>query len=110
MRGPYDLDFVTDYVEVGSIGVYMLGAFGRTGLYVGRSDTDLLSRIESSAKQGWRPQRYLYFWFEYTTSPMRAYKRECELWHKWMPPDNKNHPAVPPGTNWRCPVRGCPYS
>lgn len=106
MEGSYDLDLVRDYIEAGSMGVYMLGRYGDYVHYVGRSDTDLQREIIDSARQG----SYLYFWFEYATSRMRAYKRECELWHKWAPPDNKNHPAVPPGTNWRCPVGGCPYS
>jgi hypothetical protein len=41
---------------------------------------------------------------------MRAYQLECEWYHKYNPSDNSTHPAVPPGTNWRCPVHGCQWS
>jgi len=109
MRGPYSLEFLEDYVEPNTIGVYMLGGWGYSKLYVGRSDTNLLSRIKTSAVEGWPSQRYLFFWYEYATSAMRAYKLECKLWHKYQPPDNVNHPAQPWGMNWKCPVQGCLY-
>lgn len=108
MDGPYDLELVRDYVKAGSIGVYMLGRYGDYVHYIGRSDTDLQAEILNAAL--YRGRRCLYFWFEYATSAMRAYKRECELWHHYYPPDNRNHPAKPWDTNWRCPVSDCRYS
>ena len=107
MPGPYDLESVRDRVEATSMGVYMLGRYSDSIHYVGRSDTNLQSEILHAGY--YRERRYLHFWFEYSTSPMRAYKRECELWHDYGPPDNTNHPAKPWGSNWRCPVEGCPY-
>jgi hypothetical protein len=105
MSGPYSVTDVNTFVTKMSAGVYILSRDGKVAHYVGRSDTDLASRIKSSLNQG-----YNYFWFEYADSPMRAYYLECEWYHKYNPPDNSNHPAVPPGTYWRCPVQGCPWS
>jgi len=105
MKGRYSLALVRAYVVPGKIGVYMLGRYGDYVHYVGRSDTDLMREMLDAAKRG----RYLYFWFQYSPSPMRAYKTECRLWHRHKPSDNTNHLARPADTGWRCPVKGCPY-
>lgn len=107
MKGSYLISRLGFYVKETSPGAYILSRDGRTVHYVGRSDTDLAARIKSPAEER---SSYKYFWFEYTTSPMRAYYLECEWWHKYAPPDNDNHPAVPPGTYWKCPVPGCRWS
>ena len=111
MKGPYRLEFIADYVEPGYMGVYMLGRYTNYVHYVGRSDSDLIWEIRHAAF--YRGRRYVYFWFEYTSSPMRAYKRECELWHKhggeFGRLDNQNHPAKPWYANWKCPIEDCPY-
>lgn len=106
LMGPYSINSVDLYVTRASPGVYILSRDGRTAAYVGRSDTDVGSRIKQSITEGY----YTHFWFEYVTFPRDAYLKECEYYHKYDPPDNTNHPAVPPGTNWRCPVIGCPWS
>jgi hypothetical protein len=106
LNGPYYVGDLDRIVAAGAVGVYILSRDGRTAHYVGRSDADLRTRIWQSAQA----DGYLYFWFGYETSPMNAYRAECVLWHRYQPPDNLNHPAVPPGTNWRCPVSGCPWS
>lgn len=90
----------------GCMGVYVLSKDGRTASYVGRSDSDLQRRIASSAAEG----SYIHFWFDYATSPMDAYKYECELYHHYTPSDNEIHPQVPVNSNWRCPIRGCEWS
>lgn len=105
MSGPYLITDVKVHVTKEQAGVYILSRDGKVAHYVGRSDTDVASRIVNSSGQD-----YKYFWFEYAESPMRAYYLECEWYHKYNPPDNSNHPAVPPGTYWRCPVQGCPWS
>lgn len=107
MKGPYSLSQVDSYVKRGSPGAYILTRDGKGAHYVGLSNTDLVSRIKNSARE---EAGYQYFWFEYAISPMRAYYLECEWYHKYDPPDNTNHPAAPPGTSWRCPVPGCPWS
>ena len=66
------------------MGVYVLSRNGTSQSYVGRSDSDLRQRIVSSASEG----NYRSFWFDYASSPMDAYKYECELYHKYNPPDN----------------------
>lgn len=103
--GPFPLSQVTLRVVVNAPGVYVLSRDGRTAAYVGRSDGDVRNRLLQSSGQG----RYTYFWFDYATSPMQAYKSECELYHTYNPPDNVVHPAVPSGMNWRCPILGCQW-
>ena len=105
MSGPYSVDDIYK-VESDCIGVYALSRNGTTIHYVGRSDSDLRGRLRKSIMEG---EGYQYFWFAYETSPMRAYKRECILYHRYNPVDNTVHPAVPANMNWRCPVRGCPW-
>jgi len=107
MQGPYPISQVSSYVTRVSPGVYILSRDIKVAHYIGRSDTDLASRISNSAREG---RNYQYFWFEYTTSPMQAYYLEYEWYHKYVPADNIYHPAAPPGTYWRCPIIGCPWS
>lgn len=107
LTGPFSINGVDLYVTRTSPGVYILSKDGKTAAYVGRSDTDVGFRIKQSSREGYG---YTYFWFEYATSPRDAYLKECEYYHKYNPPDNDSHPAVPFGTNWRCPVIGCPWS
>jgi len=107
MKGPYPLSEVYDYVKKTWPGAYILSRDGEVAHYVGRSDKDVASRIKDSAGTA---GDYQYFWFEYASSPMQAYYLECEWYHKYLPPDNTNHPGAPPGTYWLCPVPGCPWS
>jgi hypothetical protein len=107
LQGPFTLSMVYRFVESETIGVYILSRNGRDAHYVGRSDSDLAGRIVQSSNQG---RGYTSFWFDYASSAMQAYKYECELYHKYNPPDNSVHPAVPPLANWRCPVPGCAWS
>jgi len=106
LMGPYSINDVDLYITRASPGIYILSKDGKTASYVGRSDTDVGLRIKQSATEGY----YTHFWFEYASSPRDAYLKECEYYHKYNPADNTNHPAVPFGTNWRCPVIGCPWS
>jgi len=103
--GPLPVSQLALYVRATGPGVYVLSRDGRTAVYVGRSDTDIRGRLRHSATQA----GYTHFWFDYATSPMLAYKYECELYHTYNPPDNLVHPAVPSGMNWRCPVLGCQW-
>jgi hypothetical protein len=112
MEGPYPLEDIDEYVDEDPYGVYLLGRYADHPRYVERSDTNLLWEIKHAAF--YRGRRYLYFWFAYYTSPMRAYKAECWYWHRYGGDagllDNLNHPARPAYTNWKCEVEGCPYS
>lgn len=100
MNGPFKLEDV-DYMVSLTKGAYILSRDGKTAHYVGRSDSNLRTRIKTSANEG---RGYHFFWFETTTSPMKAHQLECEWYHKYSPPDNSIHPAVPGGTYWTCPV------
>lgn len=104
LTGPYNISQVSSVVKATSSGVYILSKDGKSAAYVGRSDTDLAARIPQSAGEG---RGYAAFWFEYTSSAQGAYAKECEYFHKYNPPDNGVHPAVPQGTSWRCPAVGC---
>ena len=106
MKGPYSLRKLDALVETCMIGAYVLSRGGQRVHYVGRSDSNLRARIQQSAKL----DGYTHFWFGYASSPMQGFKAECQLWHRFQPVDNENHPAVPAGANWRCPVRGCQWS
>lgn len=87
-----------------AIGAYILSRDGTTAHYVGRSD-DLANRLRRHIMSG----GYTAFWYERVASPMQAYFRECEWYHKYHPTDNQNHPAVPPEATWKCLVAGCPW-
>lgn len=87
-------------------GVYVFKRNGRVA-YVGRSDSDVNARESQSFGQG----DYDLTSTVYPTSSARqAFLMECRLFHRHDPIDNERHPQVPAGTNWRCPVKGCPLS
>lgn len=104
MRGRFPINEVDKFVIYISPGAYILSRDGRTAHYVGRSDSDVEDPTKRSATERYG---YRYFWFEYASSPMKAYQLECEWYHKFSPSDNSTHPAVPRGANWRCSVSGC---
>ena len=66
-----------------------------------------LTRARRSIRAGEYDSRYRVY---PTSSPRRAFLKECRLYHQHDPIDNSIHPAVPPGTNWRCPHKGCVWS
>lgn len=105
LQGPFPIEEVSARVSAGVMGVYVLSSDGLEPTYVGRSDFDLQRRILQSASEG----DYVAFWFDYATSPMDAYKYECELYHEYNPLDNEIHPAAPENTNWRCPEEKCEW-
>lgn len=104
LMGPYSTNLVDVYITKVAPGVYVLSRDGKVAHYVGRSDIDVGARVKQSSSE---KAGYTHFWFEYAPSPKEAYDMECELYHKYSPPDNINHPAAPLGTNWRCPIAGC---
>lgn len=93
-------------VTTGSIGVYVLdkdqeGPFSTD--YVGRSDTDVASRLKKWVSDG----GFLYFKLKYETTKKAAYELECQIYHALEPVKNKVHPDAPDGTSYTCPVSGC---
>jgi len=74
--------------------------------YVGRSDTDVNSRLRSWVG---KDSRYKQFKYSYATSSKEAFEKECKNYHDFGGSeslDNKDHPQRPEGTNWKCPVCG----
>ena len=87
-------------------GAYILRRSGRVA-YTGRSDKNVVGRAVDSSRFGPYDSEIE---VRIATSARQAYLEECRLYHRHRPADNDRHPAVPPGANWRCPVRGCPWS
>ncbi len=86
-------------------GVYVFyrGEWPGIPAYVGRSDTDLRSRILASAAHHWGIR---WFSFQDAPSPLEAFDLECGYYHTLRPTDNLMHPDAPAGTDIACPVCG----
>jgi hypothetical protein len=67
---------------------------------VGRSDADVNRRLHAYVG------RYSHFKFDYSPSSSTAFEKECSLFHRLNPQDNRIHPTRPAGTLWRCPMCG----
>ncbi len=96
-----DISTIRANVKEGSIGNYWLfdGALGIR--YVGRSDTDLQSRLLRHVDES----PYKSFKFSYAASPKEAYYKECEQYHRYIGSGklmNKNHPDSPDGMSHLC--------
>ena len=103
LLGPYPLTAsdINGEVREKSPGVYALDRSHDDGpfhiSYVGRSDTDLNSRLhEHSGK-------YKRFKYQYQVSPEEAFAKECGLYHEFNPPSTIAHPPRPLGSKWKCP-------
>jgi hypothetical protein len=105
MKGPYDLnkDTIDQEVTRTSPGNYALGSKNDKGKfhvsYVGRSDSDVNSRLKSWVGK----TRHPLFKFSYATSAKAAFEKECQNYHDFKPRYNDNHPDRPTGTGWKCP-------
>lgn len=95
------------YLEFNIAGIYILSRRGEIAHYIGRSDSNIYSRMKKSINEG---EGYTHFWFEYATSSRDAYLKECKYFHLYKPKDNSIHPAVPKGTFWRCLDHTCEWS
>lgn len=103
LRGPFPLtgDGVAKNVTRTSPGAYALGHSDGGSYYiyyVGRSDADVATRLRQHIGE------YRQFKYEYYPSAKAAFEKECRLYHDFKPRDNKNHPARPAGSGWKCPV------
>lgn len=103
LRGPYKLTStgIDSAVTSTSAGAYALGKIidNRFHIhYVGRADYDVATRLKDHV-----PRWYPDFKFEYYGGSLAAFKKECELYHDFNPPDNEVHPARPANTRYRCP-------
>lgn len=105
MKGPYNIPDYLKYVRKGEIGAFVLTRNEKTAHLVGRS-TELFLELKNFAENS----DYKRFWFEKVDSELNAYYLECQWSHKYRPSDNKQHPDVPSGSTWKCPVEGCRFS
>jgi hypothetical protein len=109
LYGNYDLTGpgILAAVSGHSPGVYALGKVENGTFYihyVGRSDTDVSTRLQQHVTK-WYP----HFQFDYFGSAQAAFEKECQLYHDFSPPDNLVHPARPQNSTLSCPVRGCSF-
>ena len=110
MRGPFDFTSakIDEYIPKTSPGNYALGYTKEDGSfipqYVGRSDTDIKQELKSKLSD-----QYKKFEFSYANSPEEAFEKECRNFHDLggsITLHNKNHPARPDNTDWKCPLCG----
>lgn len=108
LDGPYKLDAatITKQVSKTSAGAYALGRLENQTFYVdyvGRSDTDIVKRLNDHARDAKYPQ----FKFSYFSSAKAAFEKECALFHDFggtKTLDNDVHPARPANSGWSCPA------
>jgi len=108
MQGTYNLTSteIDSYVTRTSPGNYALGYVKDKTFfvkYVGRSDSDVNSRLKSHASQ----TKYKSYKFSYATSPKAAFEKECQNFHDFGGSknlDNTIHPDRPNNNGWKCPV------
>ena len=106
MNGPYELTIekIDEVITKTSAGNYALGYVKNKKFivqYVGRADSDLNDRLKDHIDE-----EYEMFKYSYATSPMAAFKKECENYHDFgenKKLDNKIHPDRPDGSSWKCP-------
>ncbi|MEY8684827.1 hypothetical protein AB9N12_01355 [Bacteroides sp. AN502(2024)] len=116
MVGPYRLtdDEINANIESDKIGNYAFGYLNDKGAfvvrYVGRSDTDLRTRIKHGlADRRTNPKmwQYEYFKFSYADTSTEAYIKECKNYHDFGGDRgnllNTSHPDVPNGLEIYCP-------
>lgn len=104
--GPHALNEKTIDQAVRGVGAgaYALGRVDQSGTflisYVGRSDSDLNSRIKQHAG---KYQSFKYAFYQGHANA--AFLAECRLFHDFgaYSLDNKVHPARPQGSSWKCP-------
>jgi hypothetical protein len=103
LYGPYALmsaNIELAITERARAAVYGLGRIAANGkfnaLYVGRSDENLAAELRRFIGQ------YGAFVYGYRSSPLDAFRAECELYHLLEPEDNTGHPQRPEGTAWAC--------
>lgn len=103
LLGPFELAFdaIERELPPSICGVFALGYVDGSGTFrvqrVGRGD-DLRKTLRELIGSSTR------FKFAREYSPLAAFERECQLFHRFRPPGNIIHPDRPTGTNWLCPV------
>ncbi|MCK4249284.1 MAG: GIY-YIG nuclease family protein [Candidatus Omnitrophica bacterium] len=111
MTGPCNLteSFVDANVSI-QPGAYILVNVNNVAVYMGRSDSDLNSRLKDhmpSQETNISIKRTgpTSFYFKNTQFAKDAYILECNWYHKYNPTCNISHPAKN-SCDWFCPVCG----
>ena len=106
MQGPFDLTTgdINAQITRTAAGNYALGYVNNKGefivKYVGRSDSDLNSRLKQHI------EKHPKFKYSYATSPKAAFEKECKNFHDFGETnllENSIHPDRPAHTGWKCP-------
>lgn len=111
---PLNEDEINARIAENRIGNYAYGYINDNGSfivkYVGRSDTDLRTRIKHGIQEfNDNPKlRYERFKFSYADSAEEAYRKECQNYHDFGGPEgslmNERHPDTPDGLNLTCSI------
>ncbi len=108
MQGAFDLTNVKidELITSACVGNYALGVISaKTNKfvvkYVGRSETDLNTRLKQHVGG-----RHTKFKFSFASSPQEAFEKVCKNFHDFggiKKLGNNIHPARPADTDWKCP-------
>lgn len=117
MGQSYELleEIINQIIEPNRIGNYAYGYLNDNGSfivkYVGRSDSDLRSRIKHGLQDRLKYdncKKYERFKFSYASSVKEAYDKECRNYHDFGGDEgllnNERHPDKPEGMNYKCPI------
>jgi len=103
-NGPYPTPELSYWVRNDAPGVFILSKDGKGADYLGVSEKDIKSAIESLAdrlKGSW----FLCCYAEY---PPTQFKVECEWYHAYRPP--VEHPTPPESLpTLKCPILDCEF-
>ncbi|MEX2575288.1 MAG: hypothetical protein WD382_01420 [Halofilum sp. (in: g-proteobacteria)] len=97
---------IDEIVTKTSPGNYALGYQGENSFivqYVGRSDSDVNSRLHDWAAKG----KHKRFKFSYASNRKAAFEKECRNFHDFGGTEklqNSAHPDRPNDSDWECPV------
>ncbi len=103
-----EINGVSDDIVYGNyqFGVMREGTF--VPKYIGRS----VSGLKTEIRQQWTNKvvngnkRYTHFRYKKVGTIKAAYEQECRDFHGQADLDNIYHPAIPAGTDYKCPVCG----
>ena len=92
-----------------SAGVFVLGGVRRGIDGIARFHIKLVAHVDGDLGAELRNYigRYSAFRFKFYRSTRYAYDKECEIYHKFKPSDNKKHPVRPKNTKFLCPITDC---
>lgn len=119
MGQSYELseEIINQIIEPNRIGNYAYGYLNDSGSfivkYVGRSDSDLQSRIKHGLQDRLIDEsckKYERFKFSYAYSVKEAYDKECRNYHDFGGDEgllnNVKHPDKPAEQDYKCPICG----